>query len=153
MPQSKGGLPNDVEMLHREMERFIDHVSTRKRCSVFFAPGPWAPPTDVYETGGEIVALIDIAGVDPDSIDVIVEGDILRLCGVRKPLRRGGQQSYYQLEISFGPFQRIIKLPAAVKSDAAQASYRDGFLEIVLPKSPAPQPEQITIKPASQSGS
>jgi HSP20 family protein len=99
-----------------------------------FQWGAWTPSVDVYETEDKIVILVDIAGVNKDNIDLTFYEDKLLIRGTRPVKIHSDPEIYYQMEINFGPFERIIYLPCSVDGERAEAVYKDGFLEIVLPK-------------------
>jgi len=95
--------------------------------------GTWEPPVDLYETDQEIVVVVEVAGVDHRSLRVQLDGDRLSISGLRResypPLVR-----IHQMEIEYGYFERMVRLPAAVKDQGVSATYREGFLRISLPK-------------------
>lgn len=92
----------------------------------------WRPPTDVYETEDAVVILVEIAGMDPDQIQVEFSEKILRISGTRpdKLVRAAA----HCLEVQYGDFSSEVYLPGAYDLDAIDAEYKDGFLTIVLPK-------------------
>ena len=123
-----------LDDLQREMERYVEHMSRRKPRAVVFSRPTWEPAVDLYEVPEAVVAIVDLAGVPEESIDLVVERDSLTIRGERQePGDRAGRR-YCYLEIPFGPFQRTLHLPSPVDPQAAQAAYRAGFLEIVMPK-------------------
>ena len=97
-------------------------------------PQAWEPAADIYETGDEIIVLVDLAGVKEDEIDLIVDKNILMIQGQRKEPRRASEMSYHRQEILWGPFGKGVPLPDAVNFSRIRATYEEGFLEIVLPK-------------------
>jgi len=92
------------------------------------------PPADVYETAESVVVVVEIAGIDDQDVEISVEGNTLTIRGQREDRQRHPRRLYTQMEISCGPFERILSLPAEVDASRATATYDDGFLEIVLPK-------------------
>jgi len=96
--------------------------------------GAWVPRVDVYETDDKIVVLVEIAGVKKEDIDLTFHEGKLILRGTRQEHYSSDPTIYYQMEINFGPFERIIPLPTDVDAEKAEAVYKDGFLEIILPK-------------------
>ena len=70
----------------------------------------WQPAADVYETEGSIVVRLELAGVRGSEISVTVDGDILRIRGVRHPRIDGDAQRLHQMEIASGPFERAIRI-------------------------------------------
>ncbi|MFN3699001.1 MAG: Hsp20/alpha crystallin family protein [Dictyoglomus sp.] len=96
--------------------------------------GAWVPRVDVYETRDKIIVLVEIAGVKKEDIDLTFHEGKLILRGTRQENYVSDPEIYYQMEINFGPFERVIPLPSDVDAQNAEAVYKDGFLEIVLPK-------------------
>ncbi|HOP94189.1 MAG TPA: Hsp20/alpha crystallin family protein [Dictyoglomaceae bacterium] len=111
-----------VDCFHRESSRFSMQW------------GAWVPRIDIYETDDKIVLLVEIAGVRKEDIDLTFQEGKLILRGTRQERYVADPEIYYQMEINFGPFERVIYLPAEVDPEKAEAVYRDGFLEIALPK-------------------
>jgi HSP20 family protein len=95
-------------------------------------PRPWRPPTDVYETEEAIIVRVEIAGMKDADFIISLEGRHLSIRGIRADVSE--RRAYYQMEIPFGEFDTEIELPSAVIVDEVQASYREGFLKVVLPK-------------------
>jgi HSP20 family protein len=95
-------------------------------------PHTWRPPTDVFETAESYVVLVEIAGMRGDEFNVNFEKQILRIHGVRP--ETGGLKAYHQMEIAYGEFVSEIRIPSQIVIDGIEATYRDGFLRVVLPK-------------------
>jgi len=127
--------PEDIQ---KEMERFFTHMGRWKR-PVFFFEKAWKPLCDVSETDREIIVVVDLAGVNAEEVHVTVEGLNLILRGIRQEPERSPHQTYHQMEIGYGPFERILVLPTQVDADNARATYVAGLLEIRLPKLAEPR--------------
>ena len=121
----------------------FEHIRRRMeqaRQRVIGAPGsPFSvpfmePAVDVYETEDAVVIIAEIAGIGQEEVELEVEGTICVLRGERKPGRTGPKRDYSQMEIGHGPFLRELLLPAEVNRDAVQTVYKDGMLQISLPK-------------------
>lgn len=136
----------DIDAIHREMERLLDHYAGSKPPSVLFAKRGFEPAVDVYETDDAVVIVAELAGVDCERIDVALHQQVLSIRGERIAPGSGRKRSYSQMEINSGPFERVIRLPIAVDSDGATARYADGMLEITLPKSKAPPPSRTFVR-------
>jgi HSP20 family protein len=105
-------------------------ISTRQR-------KVWRPPTDVYETDTCIVVKVEIAGMQYDDFCISLEPGRLIISGVRHdPAAKLG---YQQMEIPYGQFQTEVRLPRAIDEEGIEATYQDGFLNVVLPKAKARQ--------------
>lgn len=95
----------------------------------------WHPYCDVYETGGELVVKLELAGVDPKEVSLSLSGRHLAVRGLRRDVGQGDDQRiYHTMEINQGAFERVILVPESCASAQASSSYRDGILEIRLPK-------------------
>ena len=110
----------------------------------------FSPPVDVYETETEVVVRMEIAGIDPTSVDIVIMQDkqLLVIRGRRTDPAAGEPRKYHNMEIECGEFSRQIRLPRAVAQDGTSAHYEDGFLVVTLPKSssPGPGPRSVPLK-------
>jgi HSP20 family protein len=125
-------------LMEREMQQFSDEVFHG-----FFDPAGgrfWQPSADIYESDTELIIRIEIPGVRSEDLVVSLSSDerALTLAGVRKePVgERCGRMRCHQLEIYFGPFERVITLPPGVPvvRDDIKAVHKEGFLVVTLPK-------------------
>ena len=125
-----------MDVLHRRMERMMENVLHRHGAAS--DPAQWYPAADLYETESAVVVLLEVAGVDPESLEVTLEGTVLRVQG-----RRGGPPprrdcvALHQIEIEYGPFDRLFAVPGNLDGDGARAQLDNGFLEVRVPKFPA----------------
>lgn len=103
------------------------------------------PAADVYETDEAVVVLVEMAGIPGAELVVEIEGRVLHLRGERRPLPGRPNMIYSQMEIAHGPFRRELILPAEVNAKAAAATYKDGILEVVLPKARSEVHSQLRI--------
>lgn len=91
------------------------------------------PPTDVIELNDRLVVRVEVAGMRPDSFTVALMNHHLVISGTReRPLIEGA--AYHQVEIGYGDFRVQVLLPWLVEADEVNATYRDGFLEVELPR-------------------
>jgi HSP20 family protein len=93
------------------------------------------PPTDCFRTEDppQLVVVMEIAGVAAERVQILFGEGILSVSGERRRPTGAPRPSYRQIEIDYGPFQRQIVLGEDVDAEAAQASYENGLLVIVLP--------------------
>ena len=123
------------ERMRREMDELFGDVFDRR-----LAPsrrGGFSPAVDVYYTADPPRAVVraDLAGIDPNEIELQIRGRELILSGNRKP-DGGEERVYQQLEVEHGPFRRVVALGVDVDPEAANASYEDGMLTVELPLAP-----------------
>lgn len=112
---------------------------------------PWAgwtfgPSVDVKETDKDIVVSAEVPGVDPDNIDVEVTEDSVILKGEVKQEESAENETYRMTERRYGAFHRVIPLPAEVKASEARADYRNGVLEIRIPRSENAKARSVKLK-------
>jgi HSP20 family protein len=105
----------------------------------------WAPAVDVFETDKNVVFQVEVAGVDPNDVEVRVEDNTLYLKGHRKVEKDANDQKYHHMERFFGSVSRSFRLPHSVDGDKVAAEYRDGVLTLTLPKKEAAKPKTIKI--------
>ena len=95
----------------------------------------WHPYCDVYETAAELVVKLELAGVDPGGISISLKGRQLLVQGSRLDVCPGDDQRlYHTMEINQGAFERAVIVPESAAGGQAKSTYRDGILEIRLPK-------------------
>ncbi len=109
------------------------------------APGSWSPAVDVAETEEAITLHIELPGMKQEEIDIELTGDTLTIRGERKRVREEQKDNFVRVERSYGRFQRSFTLATPVQNDKVSAAYRDGVLEITLPKSEETKPRKIAV--------
>jgi len=110
--------------------------------------GAWVPPVDIFQDKDNLVLRTEVPGVDKDHIDVRVENGVLTLQGERKTDTDLDDKNAFRRERIFGRFTRSFTLPTMVDATRITARYRDGVLEIVLPKAEAAKPKRVEIQVA-----
>ncbi len=133
---------DEVTAMRREMERFFSHMPRWKKPSAIFEKA-WKPLCDVYECPDHFTVVMELAGIDEEQVEVTLRGRVLTIRGSRRPIRPPGVKNTYLLEISYGEFERNLELPMDIDADATQAVYRQGFLEISLPKRKEERPRDL----------
>ena len=106
----------------------------------------WTPSTDIVETEDTVVILMDLAGLDKEAIKIVREGDLLQISGVRTRTPVPGMKRFHRMEIDYGPFQKLFRVPQDLDVDSIKAEHKNGLLEILLPKK-AKEPVEIVIEP------
>jgi HSP20 family protein len=93
----------------------------------------WVPTTDIFVQGDRLVIRIELAGVDPDEIDLHFANGVLTVSGNRTgEFGSGGEPAFYVRERFYGTFRRSITLPEGTRRDQIQAGFDDGLVEIVV---------------------
>ena len=112
------------------------------------AEGAWAPVVDIFEQGDDLVVRAEVPGVKRDGLDVKVDGNTLVLSGERLRDKDAEEGQNYRRERSYGSFVRSFTLPKTVDSTRISAVYRDGVLDVRIPKAEDAKPRQIEVKVA-----
>jgi HSP20 family protein len=94
----------------------------------------WRPDVDVFETETEVVVLAEIAGIRSEDLRVTVDGEELRISGVRRVPERSDVKRLLQMEITAGPFERRLRIPIPFDRERVSAHLADGFLTVTLPR-------------------
>ncbi len=111
---------------------FVSHTVTSVREGSSNAS--WGPNTDVYITDVGLVIKVELAGMRSDSLDITIEGNNLRISGNRPDGCRSPKCSFLRMEINYGPFERVLEIPAGYDLNNAKAAYLNGFLRLDVPK-------------------
>lgn len=131
----------DLVQLRDEIGRWFEgsEKSKERTSSV------WAPEVDIKETDKDISIKADLPGMKMEDIDVSVDENQLIIKGERKHEKKEEEKDYIRVERSYGSFYRSFNIGVPVKEDKIRASYKDGVLEIVVPKAEAKKPKKITV--------
>jgi HSP20 family protein len=109
----------------------------------------WAPAVDIYEGQGELVAKVDLPGVEEKDIDIRLENNTLTIRGERKFEKNVNEDNYLRVERAYGSFTRTFSLPNTVNAEGINASYNQGVLTVHMPKREESKPKQVKINVAS----
>ena len=106
--------------------------------------GTWAPPVDIAEEKDHILVKIEVPGIEEKDLRVNFEDGLLSVSGERQ-FERKEDRNYHRIERSYGSFIRTFSLPRTVDANAITANYKNGVLEIAIPKKEEAKPKQIQI--------
>jgi HSP20 family protein len=135
-----------LSSLRSELDRLFD-LSWSGRDSGLFSG--WSPSLDVFDEKDHFVVNVELPGLKKEEIDLSFQDGVLSISGERKQTKESQEgETTFRSERYFGKFQRSVTLPAAVDSSKISASYKDGILEVTLPKSEAAKPKQIAVNVA-----
>jgi HSP20 family protein len=136
----------DMLSVRDEMNRVLNEVFNRGANdeSAWFS-GAWSPPVDIYETDEALVMKAELPGFSKDDISIELKENTLVIKGERKHEDEVKEGNYHRKERMYGAFQRSFMLPATVDREKVKASYKDGILELRLPKAVEAQPKRIAV--------
>ena len=92
------------------------------------------PTVDVHESEKAVEVTAELPGINPDQLDISVQGDTLTIRGEKKEEHEDKGKTSYRVERRYGSFERTVPLPCEVEPDKSNANYKDGVLKIELPK-------------------
>ncbi|MEO5720204.1 MAG: Hsp20/alpha crystallin family protein [Chthoniobacterales bacterium] len=104
----------------------------------------WTPALDLYQTNDDIVAVVELPGMQKDEIEISLHDGMLTISGERKD-ESGEAENDGRSERFVGKFRRSISLPTRVNAEKVNASYKDGILTVTLPKAEEVKPKQIQV--------
>lgn len=121
----------------RDIERMFDRTST--------TPNRWLPRIDVFDREKELVVRVEIAGVDPDDVDVTVEDRTLTISGARSFEDTSEGNGFHRREIFSGEFRRSLVLPEGLDSTDITAKADKGIIEVTIPRKPEVLPRKVKV--------
>ena len=138
----------DLATLHERVDRLFEESERGLRGSdreEALQGSSWAPAVDILEKDNELVLRADMPGLDPKDVDIQVQNGTLTLRGERKFESDVKEDNFRRLEWAYGSFVRSFSLPQTVDSEKVKAEYKNGVLEVKLPKRPEAKPKQIRV--------
>jgi HSP20 family protein len=137
----------------REMERMIEDFFGRRTRPWW--PERWfrtqgmeltAPAVDLYEEKDDIVVKAEIPGIEKNNIEVNLTDHTLTIKGEKKKEEEIKEENYYRAERSYGSFLRTLELPKDVHADKVKATFKNGILEVRLPKTEEAKAKEVKVK-------
>lgn len=144
----------ELDRLQNEVNRLFEGytVPTSERAVASNNGVParlWSPAVDVAENQSAIILRAELPGMRQEDIDIELTGDTLTVRGERKFESEKRDENYVRVERSYGRFQRSFTLGVPIDGEKVGATYRDGILEITLPKSEANKPRKVQVTGAA----
>ena len=127
--------------MRAEMDRVFESTG-----SFSASPAPlsrWNPPVNVYQDKYRFTVVVELPGLKKEEIEISLHDDTLTIAGERK--REESSEQEFLTERLYGKFQRSLTLPTAVDAEKVKASYKDGLLQVDLPKAEEAKPKQIEV--------
>jgi HSP20 family protein len=104
------------------------------------------PAVDLFEEKDDIVVKVELPGLDKDNIEVNLTDSRLTIKGEKKKEEEVKEENYYRSERAYGSFVRNIELPKAVHTDKVKASFKNGILEVRIPKTEEAKAKEVKVK-------
>ncbi len=133
----------DMISMRQAMDRLLEEAFARG--TETRGTGAWLLPMDAYITDDAIVIRADVPGLQPEDIEITLEGDTLSIRGEIKR-EEANDRKYVLLERPTGKFERTLTIGTPIDHEKVEATFKDGVLTLTLPKAEAVKPRQITVK-------
>ena len=136
----------EMSSLQERMNRLMSDFRTRSSWSEEeMAQGAWVPSVDIYETKESIVLNVELPGVSKEDMSLEVKDNTLTIKGEKKLEKDVKEENYHRMERTYGSFMRMFTLPNTVQQEKVKAKFRDGVLEVMIPKAEEAKPKQIKV--------
>jgi HSP20 family protein len=135
----------DLVTVQDDMSRFFEDFFSRPLVRTEWTEGVRSPTVDVSETKDDLVIKAEMPGMNKEDVKISIHDNILTLKGEKKQEKEEKDANYHRIERSYGSFCRSFNLPTSVKADKVKATYKDGVLNVTLPKTEEAKPKEIPI--------
>ena len=135
----------DLKTLQAQLHRVFEPFARYATGDEDLVSGTWIPPVDVAETQEKILVRAEVPGMKQEDIQIEYENGLLTIRGERKIEKEDPAVQWHRVERIYGNFSRSFTLPRTVDPERIGATYRDGVLEIEVPKKEEAKPKQIKI--------
>jgi HSP20 family protein len=135
----------ELEHLQSQLGSIFHHRSLRPE-SENLAPAEWAPLVNIAEDEKEYTITAELPEVKRDDVKVTAEDGVLRITGERKLEKEEKNKKFHRIERSYGSFERSFALPDGIKKDAVTADFKDGVLNVHVPKAEMTKPRSVDIQ-------
>ncbi len=121
----------EIESLQQEMNRLFDTLTPTRNHEW---AGSFIPPAEMHEDPEAIHLKLEVPGMESKDLDIHVTAEAVAISGDRKSETRTEEKGVTRSEFRYGKFQRVIPLPTRIQNDKVQAEYKNGVLNLTLPK-------------------
>lgn len=135
----------DITTLQGRINRLFGDSLSRANGETDTVYGTWVPPVEIFEKEDNLVLRAEIPGMNQKDIELQVENGTLMLRGEKRYDKDVKEQQVHRGERYYGTFMRSFSLPTTVDTEKIRANYKDGVLEVVLPKAETAKPKRIEI--------
>jgi HSP20 family protein len=136
---------NDLMNLQREMNRVFSGITPKQSRDEDYESAVWSPMVDIVEDADKYTLSFDIPGVSREDIKMNFAENTLRISGERKSVDESKDATCHRVERIFGKFYRSFNFPSAVNAEKISAAYKEGVLQVTVPKAEEVKPKQIQI--------
>ena len=131
--------------IHKEMDRIFDNFLGDWNFPRRTVHRNWLPPVDILDTDDHVEIRAEVPGLSEKDVHVSITDNVLTLRGEKKQESEVKDGGYHRVERSYGRFQRSFTLPSNLQTDKVKATFKNGVLAILVPKTEQAKPKEIPI--------
>jgi HSP20 family protein len=136
----------ELEDVSKQLNRIFGRFPARTEpVRELLATADWAPSVDITETDTAYLIKGEIPGVNREDVRVNIENGMLTMSGERKQEKEEKNKKFHRIERSYGSFMRSFRLPDNIDEAAVKAEFKDGMLNVTLPKTIQPRNKSISV--------
>ena len=143
---ARWSLLREMEQMQNRMERLFGPLPAWPEMKEPLASAQWSPLVDITEDDKEYLVKAEIPEVKKEDLKVRVEGGTLSITGERKSEKEEKGKRFHRIERSYGSFERSFTLPDDADATKVSSNFKDGLLQVHLPKNPNAKPKAIEVK-------
>lgn len=136
----------ELEDMSDRLNRMFARPAVRTNGKETLTVADWVPTVDISESEGEYVIKAELPDVKKDDVKVTLADGVLTIQGQRRQEKEEKTTKYHRIERSYGTFMRSFSLPEQVNESGVQAEFKDGMLNLHIPKSEKAKPRAIEVK-------
>ena len=136
----------ELEDMSERLNRVFTRPALRNGGKEMLTVADWIPTVDISETDGEYLIKAELPEVKKEDVKVTVEDGVLTLHGERRQEKEEKGKKFHRVERSYGSFVRSFTLPESVDESGVKAEFKDGVLNLHLPKTEKVKPKSIEVK-------
>lgn len=138
----------ELQDMSERLNHMISRPALRGSGKEALTVADWIPTVDISETDAEYLIKAELPEIKKEDVKVTVEDGVLTILGERRQEKEEKGKKYHRVERSYGSFVRSFTLPESVDEGAVKAEYKDGVLNLHLPKTEKVKPKTIDVKVA-----
>ena len=132
--------------VQNELNRLFHNFFDRDLLETSYRHSSWEPAVDISETAEDFRVNADLPGLSKDDVKISYEDGVLTIKGEKKQESETKEKNYHRVERSYGMFERSFRLPSRIEVNGIEAKFKDGVLNLRLPKAEDARPKEIPIK-------
>lgn len=138
--------PSVIQGMQRNINRMFDNLFHGAGWDEEIQAAMWTPPVDVTEREQDYIVKVELPGVRKGDVHVTTRDNTLTIRGEKKQEKETKDTNLHRVERAYGSFQRSFTLPGMIRGDKIEASFRDGILEVLIPKAEEAKAKTIEVK-------